>query len=162
MQNHYLSEDDLASYYVQAPDPMLACPPLGQRLYITWSLPENYMCYKDLYLAGVIRFGNKEEDRWTKLIRNSSGSFMYYLVGDAYFEKKGIQTFVIEVIGDGQVLEEWRHQLWVELITFNEDKQEDEQCDNDNESEGDGEDEDEDEKDENNDNSLKEEEGKQG
>lgn len=41
---------------------------------------------------------------------------MYTLLNERYFETEGILTYKVDLMGDGQILEEWRHQLWHELI----------------------------------------------
>lgn len=116
VQTLYFTRESLASYYVETPDPMLLNPPVGQRLLITWSLPFHYLGYNDLHLNVRIRFRNLEEVELDIPIEKTCGSYMYTLLNERYFETEGILTYKVDLMGDGQILEEWRHQLWHELI----------------------------------------------
>jgi hypothetical protein len=114
----YLSHENLASYYVGTPDPRLFNPTIGQRLIISWSLPNDYLNYTQVDLNIRIRFKNREEVSETRAICVKTGSYVYALVNDDYFDKGGILTYKVDMIADGTVIEEWRHQLWTELIRF--------------------------------------------
>lgn len=112
----YITEENLASYHVETPDPALICPPLGQRLILSWSLPKEYKIYSDLQIILTIRFYNREEIVKNLTIRRPLGTYVYFLLNDEFFEKKGIATYKAILKGDGCALEEWNHQLWAELI----------------------------------------------
>jgi hypothetical protein len=114
----YLSHENLASYHVGTPDPRLNNPPMGQRLIISWSLPKNYLCYEDLHLDLTIRFRNKQQISEKIDICKRKGMYIYSVLNEDFFETKGLLTYKIDLVGDDVILEEWRHQLWTELITF--------------------------------------------
>lgn len=116
----YLSRKSLASYRVKTPDPNLNNPPIGQRLIINWSLPRQALHLPDLYLKMTLRFRNGiEEVRYQRICR-TRGTYKIELINDAYFETCGIQTYKIEILGGGTVLERWCHQLYTDLIIIEE------------------------------------------
>lgn len=116
VQTLYFTRESLASYYVETPDPMLINPPVGQKLLVTWSLPKSYLDYADLHLNIRIRFRNREEIELNIPIEKRYSSYMFEICNDRFFETKGILTYKVDLIGGGLLLEEWRHQLWHELI----------------------------------------------
>lgn len=120
VQTIYLSHQNLASYRVHTPDPRLNNPPIGQRLIITWSLPKNYLKSENLHLRLTIRFHTKEQIIEEVPLSKSTGTFTYSLLNDDYFEKQGILTYKVDLIGNNCILKEWKHQMWTELITFDE------------------------------------------
>lgn len=120
----YLSRKNLASYRVGTPDPLLNNPPVGQRLIISWSLPKSLLSKENLHLELKVRFRNREEIQETVSICHSSGTYYYYLINQDFFTKGGILTYKVDLVGSGEVLEEWRHQLWTELILFEDEKNE--------------------------------------
>lgn len=112
----YLSCENLASYHVGTPDPRLNNPPIGQRLIVIWAVPRPCLYYNDLYLDVTIRFRNREEIRERVEVDRMHGTYVYELLNDDYIEKGGMLTYKIDLIGDGYILEEWRHQIWTETI----------------------------------------------
>lgn len=111
----YLSHENLASYYVGTPDPRLNHPPIGQRLILSWSVPKEY---EDLHLEMTIRFRNREELQESLCLNRHSGTYIYSLEDEDYFEKKGILTYKVDLYSKDEIIEEWRHQLWTERIIF--------------------------------------------
>lgn len=118
VQTDYINRDYLASDYVETPDPSRYCPPVGQRLIIEWFFPRSYLAYQDLHLELTVRLRNKHEKRINIPALKSYGVFIYALVNADFIDSGGIQTYKVDVVGNGQVLKEWRHQLWTDLITF--------------------------------------------
>jgi len=116
----YYSFEDLASYHVETPDPILHDPPVGQRLVVSWSLPSDYLLCEDLHILVHIRFCNKEEVIKKICIEENTGIHTFCLTNESYFEKGGILTYKVELYGNHILLDEWCHQLWVDLITFKE------------------------------------------
>lgn len=119
VQTQYFTRESLASYYAETPDPLLLNPPVGQRLLISWSIPQ-YLGFEDLHLNLRIRFRNNKEVELNVPLKKTCGSYMYVLANDDYFETKGILTYKVDLIGDGEIIEEWKHQLWHELIHIGE------------------------------------------
>jgi len=120
--SQYVGRNNLASYYVNTPDPLLNNPPVGQRILMEWSLPRTYLDYPDLHLELTVRFRNRQETRRTIPIHHEDGEAVYALMNATFYETGGIVTYKVDVVGGGQLLEKWRHQLWVELITLNVDQ----------------------------------------
>ena len=118
VQSEYIDRETLASAHVGTPDPHLNSPPTGQRLIISWSLPREYGRYQELHLALTIRFRNRDEKVHRISIYKRAGTGVYEILDAAFCETKGIQTYKIDLIGDGQILDKWRHQLWADLINF--------------------------------------------
>lgn len=67
----------------------------------------------------TIRFGNYEEKTITIPATSMIGHYTFCLLNDEYWEKKGITTYKIDLYADGKIIQEWRHQLWTELIEIN-------------------------------------------
>jgi hypothetical protein len=112
----YLSHENLASYHVGTPDPRLNNPPIGQRLLISWSFPKEYLDREDLHLDISIRFRNREVLTQKVAICKSSGTYIYSLLNEDYFEREGILTYKVDLVAKDEIFEEWRHQLWTELL----------------------------------------------
>jgi hypothetical protein len=115
----YLSHQNLASYHVGTPDPCLDNPPIGQRLHIAWSLPKEFLCKEDLYLNITIRFRNKQELNKQVLIDQATGTYIYTLINEEYFKIDGILTYKVDLFANDEIIVEWRHQLWTELLLLN-------------------------------------------
>lgn len=118
----YLSHKNLASYRVGTPDPLQVNPPIGQRLIISWSLPDSLFSQGNIRLEAKIRFRNREQVVETLEICKQAGTYSYNLINEDFFEKGGILTYKVDLLSNDDVLEEWRHQLWTELIFFDEEK----------------------------------------
>lgn len=116
VQSQYLRREQLASFHVGTPDPMLYCPLTGQRVIVEWSIPYHYLEYNDLHIEIVIRFGDRSEMARCIPLDRLSGLYFYELRDEEFCEKGGIRTYKVDLMGDGCILETWHHQLWTELI----------------------------------------------
>lgn len=114
----YITRENLASYYVNTPDPALNCPPAGQKLYVTWKLPPEYLDRAPLELRLHIRFYNRTDDKQTIPISDLSGTYIYTLLNEQFFNTEGLQSYKIELFGNNQLLDEWRHLIWVDPIVI--------------------------------------------
>ena len=119
VQSEYVDRETLASFHVGTPDPLLSNPPRGQRLIISWSLPREYACYQEIHLVLKVRFRNREEKIHNIAIHKRQGTTVYEILDAVFCESLGIQTYKIDLVGDGETLDEWRHQLWADLIRIN-------------------------------------------
>lgn len=118
--NGYVTKKNLASYHVGTPDPRLDCPDIGQRLTIHWSLSDHeFSCYDEVNLVLTMRYENREVVKKELLLCDKSGSFTFSLLNDEYVKARGIQTYKVDIFGDGEPIACWRHQLWTELIVLN-------------------------------------------
>ncbi len=107
---------DLASDYVNTPDPRRYYPWCGQELIIKWSLPRYCWSREDLYLSAVVRYYNLEEELLEIPINTPIGSYIYPHVNEHYDSLGPILAYKIELIGTEGILYEWKHVLWTELI----------------------------------------------
>lgn len=123
VQTDYLTHKNLASYYVGTPDPRQDSPTVGQRLIISWFVPQHYLSYENLRLEVTIRFRNREEIMEIFHIQQAWGTYVFCLLNQDYFKKQGILTYKIDLIGGEQILEEWRHKIWTNLIVIGQEKQ---------------------------------------
>ncbi len=118
VQTKYFSNEDLASFYVNTPDPLQNNPPVGQSLLISWRLKHELCKYSLVEIRYTIRLRDKTEFTESYPINRNRGYFTYSLYNDDYFKSGGIATYKVQLVGDGEVIEEWLHQLWQELIVF--------------------------------------------
>jgi len=118
VQTKYFSHEDLASFYVDTPDPLQNNPPFGQKLLIFWNLNTDCYISQDVTIIYTIRFRNREEIQESFKVTKSRGYYTYALFNDDYFKSRGILTYKVDLMVDGVVIEEWRQHLWKELIQF--------------------------------------------
>lgn len=121
IQVDYLSRESLASFHVGTPDPRLLYPPVGQRLILTWTFPKKYANYGDHSIRLTLHFGNYTEEQLWIYPKEAYGVYCYCLANQHYFDKKGLLAYKAELFVDGCLIEEWNHQLWARLITFDND-----------------------------------------
>ena len=113
----YFTEENLASYRVQTPDPDLYKPMIEQRLIFTWSLPKK-TCLQDTHLNIKIRFKNYKEENLRIKVHDKNGYYIYKVNEEKLRDSGGILTYKGEILIGEKLLETWYHPLWVELITF--------------------------------------------
>lgn len=118
VQTIYLTKERLASYYVGTPDPQLLNPPIGQQILISWSVPFDYLEYEDLHLHIRVRLRNHQEVVVDYPIAKRCGSYTYQVTDEEYLACKGILTYKVDLMSGDTLLEEWKHQLWHELIVI--------------------------------------------
>ncbi len=132
LQTDYLSRENLASYHVGTPDPLLYCPPIGQRLIMSWSVPREWLREEELKVALHLIYRNHTQEYKEIFLIKSHGLYLFTLINEDYFEKGGILTYKAELIKGDQILDEWCHQLWTDLILIDPPPPE-EETDDDNE-----------------------------
>lgn len=126
VQTEYLSHESLASYYVGTPDPRLNHPNIGQRLIISWNVPKYYLCLEDLHLDVTIRFRTRQEITEKVPITSYADTYIYSLMNCDYIATQGILTYKVDLVGGGAILEEWRHQIWTDLVIIEDSESEEE------------------------------------
>lgn len=110
VQQEWVDRNFLASTHVGTPDPRQCEPMEGQRLLIAWDFPRSlYSC--GLTLLATVRFWDeKEEVRTIPLVRRR-GAEAFFFPGEK------ILTYRVDVVAsNGEVIESWLHQFWIELI----------------------------------------------
>lgn len=76
------------------------------------------MLEKNPKINYTIRFRNREEIQGSFALTKFKGYYTYSVFNDDYFNSGGILTYKVDLIADGEVVEEWRQHLWKELIKF--------------------------------------------
>lgn len=112
-----ISYDALASYQVDTPDPCLACPDRGERLVISWNLPDPY---EEAHIEARIRFKNLHEINFIFPLLEQRGHMTYNLFNQDYLSTGGILAYQIALFQGETLIEESTHALWTHLIRINE------------------------------------------
>lgn len=116
----YVDVTELASYHVDTPDPKLNCPDVGQRLIMAWCLPFEYRDCDDLVLTYTVRLRNHEQFEDSFKLDKKSGYTYYFLKNDEFFNSGGIAAYKVDISDSENILYEWVHPLWVDLIKVGE------------------------------------------
>lgn len=114
----YISVESLPSYRVGTPDPRLYCPDFGEKLHISWDLPQ-CTSTDSLEIRLFLRFGKGEDQMLTFPLTKKKGILVVPLLNDDYWEKQGIFTYKIELYCNDGLIDTWLHQLWAERINLN-------------------------------------------
>jgi hypothetical protein len=121
LRSDYVDHDSLASVYAGTPDSLKENPYVGQRLIANWSLSRAQASKSNLRLQIDIRYGSKEQESFVLPIEGSEGSYVYKILNDDYFNKKGFLTYRgIILASDGEVVAEWKHQIWTDVLLLDE------------------------------------------
>jgi hypothetical protein len=115
----YVNRENLASYFVGSPDPSLNCPSVGQKIYISWRLCPDDFALQPLQLKLSLRFHNRTHATKEIPVNCLSGNYVYSLLNEEFFDREGLLTYKVELTGNGQLISEWRHRMWVDPIIFN-------------------------------------------
>lgn len=117
IQNDYITHEDLASYHVGSPDFRKEREWFGQRLILNWSVPKNYLKEDNIRIELSLRYRNRERAIKVIPLEESSGTYIYHLMNEDFFAKRGILTYQAKVIsGKNEVKDTWTHQLWTDLL----------------------------------------------
>jgi hypothetical protein len=116
--NEYVTREQLASYAMGTPDPLECFPPFGQRLRIHWDIRNIATCNDDSYLNVYVRLRDRKNEQFSIPIDAMRGWYYYEILGERYCETDGILTYLVQLVVNGEVVDEWRNALWSELITF--------------------------------------------
>ncbi|MDJ0651744.1 MAG: hypothetical protein QNJ27_01870 [Simkaniaceae bacterium] len=101
-----------------SPDPLQKNPPKGQELIVQWRLPRNFF-HKQMTLVLDLLYKNYTRETLSYPISRCRGVVTYSLLGDDYREKEGLLTYKAEIRDkEGDVIQEWKQQLWTELIVI--------------------------------------------
>jgi hypothetical protein len=107
----------LASTNVSTPDPRQAHPPVGQQLLLDWRIPADiYAKHPEVVLDLILWDYTARQVRYP--IKRRMDFATYRLFNEDYEKTGGILTYQAKIVTeDGKVFREWKHQLWVNLIT---------------------------------------------
>lgn len=113
----WVDERYLASTNVSTPDPRKDHPPIGQMLILDWRVPSDVFKKKPEVVLDLVLWDYTAREIRIPIKRRMD--FATYRLFDADYEKSGgILTYKAKIVTeDGEVFREWKHQLWVNLIT---------------------------------------------
>lgn len=111
----YVSIESLPSYQIHTPDPRLFAPDVGEKLHISWQVPNS--CSSDsLKLKLSLQFGDRTTQIvWIDLYVNS-GTYVYSLLNEEYWTLQGVFTYQVELFQNDLLIYIWQHQMWAERI----------------------------------------------
>jgi len=112
--HQFVKADDVASVRVNTPDPNPAEP--GERLVMMWGLPPEYVDIEPKQLILWIRYHNGCEEELCFDLCGLSGRCIWEVRGDLHKETRGIASYRAVLMAGCELIEEWRHQVWVERI----------------------------------------------
>lgn len=113
-----VDQNSLASTYVRSPDPRQKNPPRGQELIMEWRLPRGFSQEKVTLVLDVL-YKNYTQETFFYPISRRRGVITYSLLGNDYKEKEGLLTYKAQIRNEeGFVIQEWKQQLWTELIVI--------------------------------------------
>lgn len=116
MQQEWVDANFLASHHVGTPDPRSECPPEGQRLLFAWHFPR-CLLEDGLTLLATVRFWDQTEEIFVRPLTRRRGSLALDCPNPGDCIDRRILTYKVEVFTtNGELLEEWKHHFWRELI----------------------------------------------
>lgn len=114
-RSEYLYPQYLASERVNTPDPNRECY-YGQQLIVHWNIPRSCMGLEPIFLRLQVRYGNREIETLNVPIKKRRGWKIHRFVNQDYWCRGGILAFKAELIRADQVLDDWTHYLWTDII----------------------------------------------
>lgn len=114
----YVTRENLASFFVNTPDPALNCPPTGQKLFISWRLTNDDFLNAPLEVRMHLRYHNRTHFEQSFPVTTLCGTYVYSLLNQEFFEKEGLMSYKIELFGNNKLISQWRHIIWVDPITI--------------------------------------------
>jgi hypothetical protein len=115
VQQQKIGPTYLASTNVGSPDPRI--PPNGQMILAEWWIPSRIVKQHPTLRIDVL-FCDYTQDCVEFPINRTVGYETYSVLNKEFKETGGLLAYKAEIIdSDGEVLADWKHQLWVELIT---------------------------------------------
>ena len=95
------------------PDPRQTHPPLGQKLILDWSLPQEVLDEQPKIVLHLL-FWDHTQKQITYPVTYRTGYEVYSLLNEEYEKNHGLLTYRAEIIiQEGKVYRDWKHQLWV-------------------------------------------------
>lgn len=112
----------LASTNVGTPDPRQDHPPIGQKLILDWRIPKEIYKKKPEIVLDLILWDYTARQIRIPIKRRMDFA-TYRLFNEDYEKTGGILTYRAEIVTeDGEIFREWRHQLWINLITVSDEQ----------------------------------------
>ncbi len=119
VQQEWVDEKDLASYFVGSPDPRRQNPPVGQKIIVNWDFSRPLFLSEMDHILVTVHFWNHEEKKVEAPIDRRRGYVSFFFPNPTQDPVKKILTYRVQVFRkDGSLFETWKHQFWTELITL--------------------------------------------
>lgn len=110
----------LSSVHVGTPDPRQAHPPLGEMIIMDWRVPKELLQEHPFIELRVI-YWDYTEKAFSFPINKRMGYVTYKDLNEEFTKTQGILTYKADIkTASGKIYKEWKHQLWVNLITLDE------------------------------------------
>ncbi len=118
VQQQLVTPAYLASTNVGSPDPRT--PPKGEMILAEWWLPKKALAWDPMLRIEVL-FRDFTKTCVDFPICSRAGYESYSVLNDQFKKTGGFLAYKVSVVtGDGQTCAEWKHQLWVKLISAEE------------------------------------------
>jgi len=112
----------LASTHIGSPDPSQATPPNGELVIVEWWVPRELLEKKPKVIVQFI-YWNYTEETLEFPIDKRVGYDIYPMKQQILDETGGVLTYTARIVSeDGEVFQEVKHQLWVNLIQVKDDE----------------------------------------
>lgn len=122
VQHEKVDKEFLASTHVNTPDPRQKHPPKGQRIIVSWDFPLSVYREK-LSMILTVRFWDNRQDVLVRKIDRKRGYDSFYFEDTTKDKKKRVLTYRVQIINeDGEVVDDWKHQFWTDLIEINKER----------------------------------------
>lgn len=119
VQHEKMDSTYLSSVHVGTPDPRQNHPPDGQRISISYDFPLS-VYRENLTIITTVRFWDSKQDVFVHKVSRKRGYIYYKFQDETENKSKKILTYKIDVVNeDGQLIDQWKHQFWKELIKIN-------------------------------------------
>jgi hypothetical protein len=115
VHRRYISHDYLMSRKVETLDLRENIEIEGELITLFWSIPKDKRNQKWTLEIDLIYNNFSFESIEVPLVQNK-GSYLFQILNEEYHQKKGIRSYRIRLTSNQEILEEWRHPLWSELI----------------------------------------------
>ncbi len=111
VEQEWIDQRHLASYFVQSPDPKLRTLKEGKKIIIYWKIPSKKF-QKNSCLFFTAKFWDQTEKFFTYPLKKNSGYTTFF-----FPKKLKLYTYQIQLLDEkNQIIENWKHQLWTEPI----------------------------------------------
>ena len=114
--NQTMDQKFLASTHAKTPDPRNTKEFIGQRLVVRTNVSKKELKKHDFVAKVYVQYGNRTQEVYTFDINKSSSDHIVTLMEEQFQKKRGIATYKVELLKDGQIDAIFEHQLWCPLI----------------------------------------------
>lgn len=107
---------NLASTFARSPDPDQAAPSVGEKLYVSWSLPFSLQPQDHQIVLSVV-YKDLTEEKKTYPLEHRLGVISFPLLDKKFDDTKGFFAYqALLVDKEEKVIDKWEHQMWIKVI----------------------------------------------